>query len=233
MDGPHNLFIDALYSLAGLCSRISSMLDNTFSYSRDNVNVVVAKYKEDVGWARHPNVSWLIYDKDKNIPNLGRESDTYLGYIINHYDRLPAYTLFLQGCPFDHCEGVFPQNVARKIMEFPYADRFQPFYPLQIWKDSMVIKVSYKGSHMTSFDMSDFFHAWFPNSQVTHVYFPPGAQFMVPKEAVLFRPIEFYRSLRETVQEIDPIEGHFLERMWPTIFDGKTPNVYTRDIKFI
>jgi hypothetical protein len=45
---------------------------------------------------------YVVYDKSKDIPNVGREAETYLRYIIENYNCLPEYVAFLQGHPFDH-----------------------------------------------------------------------------------------------------------------------------------
>jgi len=36
------------------------------------------------------------------LPNIGREQETYLQHIIAHYDNLPQHILFSQVCPYFH-----------------------------------------------------------------------------------------------------------------------------------
>lgn len=82
---------------------------------RKSVEIVVAAYKEDLSWldqVRHPIT---IYNKNDNppvarndatvinLPNIGRESHSYLHHIITRYDSLSDITIFTQGHPFDHC----------------------------------------------------------------------------------------------------------------------------------
>jgi hypothetical protein len=72
--------------------------------------IVVARYNESIDWTKSYNC--IIYNKGDPIentntttiplPNVGREGHTYLHHIINHYDNLSDYTMFLQGNPFDH-----------------------------------------------------------------------------------------------------------------------------------
>jgi len=69
--------------------------------------IVIAKYKEDVRWSA--GLDCVIYDKSKKkgtnvLPNIGRESHTYLTWIIDNYDNLPNYAVLTQGNPFDHCK---------------------------------------------------------------------------------------------------------------------------------
>ncbi|MGL1148113.1 hypothetical protein ACSTLH_00765, partial [Vibrio parahaemolyticus] len=37
------------------------------------------------------------------LPNVGREAHTWIHHIIERYETLSPYTLFLQGNPLDHC----------------------------------------------------------------------------------------------------------------------------------
>ena len=84
--------------------------------------IVIARYNEDIDWVNSlakDNV--IIYNKgpDHNIAdvesitrlNIGRESETYLYYIISNYHCLPDYVLFMQGDPFFHMHHINPQNM--------------------------------------------------------------------------------------------------------------------------
>lgn len=75
--------------------------------------LVVSRYNEDVSkWllpSYFEDYEIYIYNKGKQdilyhkqIDNVGRESHTYLYFIINHYSNLPDYTIFLQGDAPDH-----------------------------------------------------------------------------------------------------------------------------------
>ena len=73
--------------------------------------IVVAHYNEKLDWlapkADHAHVyhkgtdlqspsTMKLYGWEK-LPNVGREAHTYLHHIINNYETLPEYTVFLQG----------------------------------------------------------------------------------------------------------------------------------------
>jgi hypothetical protein len=74
----------------------------------NNYKIVIAKYKEDMGWVDrlHQN-NVIIYDKSgifkENtipLPNIGRESETFIRYIIENYDTLSEYTFFCKEIRF-------------------------------------------------------------------------------------------------------------------------------------
>ena len=83
---------------------------NKFDKSR--VELVVARYNENVEWTMAYNDIVTLYNKgtDKlcaldtiiQLPNFGREGHTYLYHIIQNYDCLNDRTIFSQGNPFDH-----------------------------------------------------------------------------------------------------------------------------------
>jgi len=64
---------------------------------------VVARYLEPVEWVdRYDEEHISIVHKNLDIPNIGRESSSWLLWILNNYCELPDYVTFLQGNPFDH-----------------------------------------------------------------------------------------------------------------------------------
>jgi hypothetical protein len=76
-----------------------------------SVELVIARYNEDILWLNKvKNMKITIYNKGKDnidykfikLPNIGRESHTYLTHIINNYDNLLDTTIFCQGDPFFH-----------------------------------------------------------------------------------------------------------------------------------
>ena len=81
---------------------------------KNDVTVIVAAYKEDLEWTKNIRHKTIVYNKsDKDVPksknvevislpNLGRESQTYLHHIVENYDNLSEITIFCQGHPFDH-----------------------------------------------------------------------------------------------------------------------------------
>jgi hypothetical protein len=85
------------------------------------VNVVLARYDEDLSWLAEetilsqPGMRTLVYGKSENakapsslpdhtklimLPNVGRESHSYLHHLVEHYDDLADWTVFSQaGAP--------------------------------------------------------------------------------------------------------------------------------------
>lgn len=192
---------------------------------RHQVTIVVAKYREDVRWTKSLPYRCIVYDKDKDIPNLGLEAETYLRHILENYSDLTDFTLFLQGGPFDHTRTVKKHNIAQKIAKLQFVNAYQPFYPKITATNPRVLEIERKWGPWGRINLGEYADQWFlPPIQK----FNCGAQFMVPREAILFRSKKFYEEVIKTTNyQRNVKEAHFLERLWPIIFDGQTEDRIT------
>jgi hypothetical protein len=76
--------------------------------SKKDIEIVLARFNEDVTWSNYYSSILTIYDKSEDpktklsgenvihLPNLGRECNTYLHHIVNNYDNLANITVFSQ-----------------------------------------------------------------------------------------------------------------------------------------
>ena len=83
----------------------------------NNYKIICSRFNEDIRWILPFIQNTIIVNKGNDdlhyIPqehiikylNEGREGGTYLKYIIDNYENLPDYILFIQGNPFDHIYG--------------------------------------------------------------------------------------------------------------------------------
>jgi hypothetical protein len=95
--------------------------------------LIVARYNEDVSWTDDLDCTIIIYNKGEkldpkynaiDIPNFGREAETYLRAIKEHYDLMCTFdhVTFLQGDPFDHFPevlNIIPQDNKNLVYDFP------------------------------------------------------------------------------------------------------------------
>lgn len=190
----------------------------------DAYEAVIARYEEDVSWARKLKVPFVVYNKGASEtgledtyrvtrrPNVGRESETFLSHIIEHYDSLPEHLVFLQGNPFDHCHraveiihtlplgaGLVPLsgNFKHEILSAPY---------------------NWEGFGETLQSLASLMGL----SESSAVIYATGAQYAVPREAMLAREKSFYESLLPMVNHSsNPLEGWAMERLWPYLFGAK------------
>ena len=94
--------------------------------------IVVARYNEDLLWLKDvpKDIKITIYNKGKDdisypyisLPNIGRESHTYMYHIVNNYDNLADMTIFCQGESIFHSPDFINLLKNRKY--------FEPIQPL-------------------------------------------------------------------------------------------------------
>jgi hypothetical protein len=212
-----------------------------------SVEVVVARYQERVEWTRKvpPSARVTIYDKGgdlgplrrrfgtppeiRQLPNLGREAQTYLRHILDCYDSLAPITLFCQGHPFDHASDLHQvlRGVAAGRSTPRMADGSEPIPGGFRWLGFIIDTDDARGRRLfVNWSKNEdrrelradlFCEALFGAPAPEWLRFYPGGQFLVTAERVRARPREFYeRAL--ALSESFPDAAHCFERTWDRIF---------------
>jgi hypothetical protein len=163
------------------------------------------------------------------LPNVGRESHTYLHHILQHYyatdstdgtDFMAQNTLFTQGAPLEH-------RPARELYGDFLAGSPSGLYPptpgawfAPTWKN---VGGSIKESLGT--DVGIGIGDWWGRVFEKHEPFPGrllviwAAIFNVSRDRILRRPRAFYeRAIATVAHDVNPEEGHYFERSWGNVF---------------
>tara|TARA_Y100000816_G_C26107668_1_gene589229 strand:- start:2993 stop:3604 length:612 start_codon:yes stop_codon:yes gene_type:complete len=155
--------------------------------------IVVSKYKENVQWVNEfDNSKVIVYDKSDNpikgsisIPNIGRETETFFRYIVDNYENLPDYVVFLQGNPFDHYKtskyGFLKDYILKKILEQP-TERV----PIGNMRKNR--------RNLLGLNLHNYYEFLFNKKSPRKFYYNIGAQNIVPKEIILKRSKEFWEN---------------------------------------
>jgi hypothetical protein len=200
--------------------------------------IVVARYNEDINYLSLFKDIMVVYNKGNSevpsifnsirLPNVGRESHTYLYHIIQNYDNLANRTFFIQGRINDHkllpiIEYFVPNNFVGKLVknDISYIKthiKHEGKYLKDLISGNMKRSkyTPYEWINKIGVDISK-------NKEFSMVW---GAIFCVSKELILSRPKEFYQDIIKYVDyDINPEEGHFFERSWYLIFNHPTFNI--------
>jgi hypothetical protein len=195
------------------------------------VNIVVAKYNENVDWTKKLNHKVTIYDKSEKpiegsikLKNVGREGETFLYHIVNNYNNLDDVTVFLQGNPFEHLQllvGWRAQlteeeiNIVINKMNIEINDTcdFTTFYQV-LYNDPNGTNgvntrdacIQYYGEYYDNFTVS------------------PGAQYIVPKKYILSRSLEFWKNLHSAMYDNERLNGYCQEQLWYLAYKHKMNN---------
>jgi hypothetical protein len=200
--------------------------------------IIVARYNEDIQWLNDEMHNCIIYNKGEplNIPNeilienVGRESETYLHYIIDNYDKLPDVVVFTQARIGDH-KGADDVNYLLRIkndaLEYSISKNLSIHYDNNTnihfdkeWNlrtDGWFLKDNYKNNQPITF--LEWFTKNINNTYPNPLIFYCNAIFALKKELILSNSIDYYKKLiLEVNHHINSTEGHFFERSWYYIF---------------
>ena len=202
---------------------------------------VIAHYNENLDWikpiASHSHVYHKGSDRQpptlqllswKTLPNVGRESHTYLHHIINHYDSLPEVTVFLQADNGHQSCGFFtrpPMNYVYDILRLtslkstclrPSIFMAWGRIPYSFKWQIMLKNGKIRRARLT---VSEFFENLFGYRNPPEVYFCPGGCFAATRDMIKKHPLDFYIKAKAFVDDHpNPEEGHYFERLWSTMF---------------
>ena len=224
--------------------------------------VVIARYNENLDWVNKefPNEKITIYNKGKDditllpnwtitkLPNIGRETHTYLYHIINNYNNLADRTLFLQGHPFDHARHIYSPLMQYKTKVFNHLSNkckniiarcgnsfsayLKSYYrrdPDRLDDQSANLHATLHGSFregVTDENLEEFIEKILKRKLPgnTVIGWTMGAQFAVEKETILRHNIEYYKNLLTVLDRVHPEEVYFIEKSWDIVFDNGNYN---------
>ncbi len=189
--------------------------------------IVIARYKEDISWINQIDLTKIkvyIYNKGpkittlkrnvyyEEIPNLGRESDTYLYHIIKNYNKLEEKIIFTQANFTDHCGSI------RKLLDM---------FNSTLWGThgyDRHFRLAYWGGNLErekeNLNFGQWMEKYVDKVETNNFRWNVGAIFCVSKNKILSRKIEYYRdTLRPQLQTLNPEVGHYFERAWYYIFN--------------
>jgi hypothetical protein len=192
-----------------------------------DIKIVINRYHEDLTWIKKYTYDYIVYNKGQacefetyKTNNIGRESETYLRYIVDNYYNLSDYTMFLQGNPFDHCNTL------------PYI-----LNNISLYANDSIISLS---NDVKIDDING--NPYHKNLPIKPVYdklfntdcnniklkFGPGAQYIVPKKFIISKTIEWWKDAytvhTEFSENLNEPKGRgnpapwIFERLWPIIW---------------
>tara|TARA_B100000242_G_C42998756_1_gene463950 strand:- start:26 stop:730 length:705 start_codon:yes stop_codon:yes gene_type:complete len=208
-------------------------------------SIIVARFNEDISWLKpYKDFNLMIYNKGSDLPNpinkniikiknVGRESHTWLFHIVNNYNNLDDINIFLQGRIDDlGCMAYKnPYQYLKQIDKYGFAvSRYGILGPYH-WKWHVGIDkdIRYKKKwenesiSRSNIGFRSFAKKLFPEIPwiIATSY---GGCFAVKKELIRSYNLSFYKSLLDILSSHkDPIEGHYMERLWCYMFTKNKP----------
>jgi hypothetical protein len=206
--------------------------------------IVIAHYNENTDWIDSlPKENVQLYSKGETtlqkeyevsyLPNLGRESQTYLQYIIDHYDTLPDVVFFTQGRD-DHISAKTIMNCITSLLDSDKSfstNRLEYRLITNMYLSNDYRFYFWQGELLYAANCN--FKEWFTTFINPSIDFSKpmtinfGACFGVTKEAIQSRSKEFYILLeKESSIHRNTEVGHFFERSWVYIFNCEQKTLF-------
>jgi hypothetical protein len=219
-----------------------------FTTNPSTIEIVIARYNEDLKWIHdYPFSKYknIIYNKGDNhnfetnsqtirtvnLSNIGREGETYLQHIIQHYNDLADITIFLPGSLSSNM--VCKYNKAKLLIE-----------EVERHHDTVFVGEKYNNvrDDLFSFQLDNYVSSELNNRaasahaemQVSTVrpygvwydkHFNHSIQYVsycgvlgISKKDILNHPVDYYKELLKEFQGSNPEVGHYVERSWAAIF---------------
>lgn len=201
------------------------------------IHLVIARYDENLDWLEliKNKVTYTIYNKGKNDisytsikrPNIGRESETYLHYIIDNYENLPDYICFIQGFPFDHIDYNYIEIGEYEFKKFSAKYNKEEFLNKIIYYNNTtpsffgeVIECDEFGKPQESgtrgYNLNIFLKKINISEQEKFI-FSPGANMIIPKKYILNYTKEWWINTYN-VHNLIPLAPWMFERLWGVLF---------------
>jgi len=202
-------------------------IKRSFGIYNKSCNIIIAKYKENIEWVNYlDNSKIFIYDKSENPiinsiprPNIGRDPETFLYHIIQNYDKLPDYLIFMQGEPFPHFRdlSVNKENLQEKIynlmdIDVDAACLFCPIYVHQ--------QHEYPG-----LNVKEYYNLLFQKPCPLNLQFASGCQYIVSKKNILERPKKFYEFVHKIIYNLD-INNYDIAHYGNNVFNPNSMSVW-------
>lgn len=210
------------------------------------VDVVIARYNEDISWTHKLHYNVIIYNKGNEdipnsiqLPNKGREAHTYIEHIVRNFDTLDrnGITVFSQAMLSDRLirkpEHVYIDELVEEAREKGFSESKAKWHDLihihQPCEHFRILEWPLR-TPLTPNKKNETFGQWFRRCLETED-FPKkgelkwiiGAFFAVQNSKILSRSKQFYLNLLDEFDDSTAPElAHFFERSWYYIFNAHT-----------
>lgn len=206
---------------------------------------VIAHYNENLDWlasiANHTHVYHKGTDQKPpplplnawhRLPNVGRESHTYLYHMLRNYETLPEITVFLQG----DGQELAGNYCFRYPMDYVYNAKNNYFCKVAKGRWSNWGRIDHEGKWLEMLNSSsmrranltlgEFFEELLGFPHPTDFPFCLRGCFAATRNMIQKHPLDFYRKAISFVNDHpNPEEGHYFERLWRSIFSSGNHDV--------
>ena len=197
---------------------------------------VIAKYKENIDWVKEfSQLNLDIYNKDEsnldytfNLQNIGRESETYIQFILKNYENFKynERIIFLQGNPFDHISYEFLSNTinCQNHLPVPITNRWSYIHYSNVficYDNGIYNKFNTPSDPMKSWNLTVEAANYLKLPKFHYLIQQTGAQWIVPSSYILNKSFSWWEnalSMHYLKSDIGTVAPYLFERLWEKIW---------------
>ena len=190
------------------------------------MHIVISRYNEDVEWVKNLKCSYTLFNKgEDSIPdsiklsNVGREAHSYIHYILQNYNNLDNFTLFLQGDPVTHTDSPDIENFLNRLSSFVPEKSFGPIFSTEDYYDTTIVSNNwYKQYPLKTYQI-------ILEGNPNDLSFSKGAQWYAHKYTIQYRSWSWWKFIYDELCKNElhgqsyTINPWTLERLWGYIFN--------------
>lgn len=198
------------------------------------IDIVVARYKEDISWVPKNVGNLIVYNKGPDnltvhsipLKNIGRDAHTYLTHIVNNYNSLADVTVFIPGSG----NNIHKRGRIDRLFGYVFSDRLdncvigssEPIdYQFHIDQYASTSSENYNGKDQLSLCPIRPYGKWHEmvvgSRWANFISFNLISAFS--RDTIRQYPIEFYQKILSYVSKDENSECiHYIERSWASIF---------------
>jgi hypothetical protein len=181
-------------------------------------NVIVAHYNENLDWIENVKYSCIVISrnglKKETKPNKGNEASIYLEYIIENYNSIADYTVFVHG---HRTDWHHKENIDEKLNRLTFDRDYFNINDQSVGKiDDISLDYMLQSKLMTSIlNLID------DSIDIRDIRYRCSAQFYVSKDKIQSNPIELYKKMYNLLMKTEETSywsGRVFEYLWHIIF---------------
>lgn len=217
------------------------------NFDVNSCEIILARYNEDVNWLNkkpYNDYKVICYNKGDNdfkidklkkiiqLPNVGRESHSYLYHIIHNYENLANISIFLMGSMTDSIskkneklkllfenlnseDSIFICQTYNNVKEDLYDFTLQEYRSTN--KNNSLKNNDKILEKAEVYPFGKWFEHYFKDIIIQHVSY--NSIFALNKNHILQHPKEYYiKLIKQLENSCNPEVGHYFERSWEAVF---------------
>ena len=161
-----------------------------------SIKVIITHYRDDIEWIKNIKYDYLVFKTNTNKFNKRyNKASIFFKYIIDNYDNLTDYTVFINGNIIDNKKENMDIKINALSFDYNYRNIYEEFPIINNYMD-----FSSKKMDKIMVEIEDILNKKIDVSKLENIYSP---HFYVHKDNICFTKKETYQQLYNYLEKTD------------------------------